>query len=168
MQSASFNPQSIPRKTGFGSHMVTLRDDSLSGPLRRLLLLADGKRNVSTLAAMLPDHDIQTALGELLGRGLIEDGQSSEATTTQQQPVSEDSTLPDKWLTASNFMADRAKESLGVMAVSIIDELQQANDNEAARQAMTKWYRAMRESRNGRSKADADRLEVVRLLERRV
>ncbi|HEX5127695.1 MAG TPA: hypothetical protein VFW00_13200 [Rhodocyclaceae bacterium] len=166
MQPSSFNPNFVPRKTGFGSHMVTLRDDSLPGPLRRLLLLADGKRNVQALAAMFVGHDIQVALGELQGRGLIEDGQNVAPTIVEQSAG--ESLLPGKWMEASNFMADRAKESLGVMAVSIIDELEQARDTEAARQAMTNWYRAMRGSRNGRSNADANRLEVVRLLEQRL
>ena len=61
-------------------------------------------------------------------------------------------------------MVSRARESLGVMALDVIGALEQANDPDAARVAMSQWYRAMRGSREGREQADVDRLKAAAMM----
>lgn len=159
MQTQVFSGNFAPRKTNLGAHIVALRDDSLPSALRRLLLLADGVRDVNRLAAMIPGRDIHAELSELERRGLIyEDGAAPQTAAAANKD------LPDEWMSATSFMMERARESLGVAAVNVIDELQQAQDPDQARQAMTSWYRAMRESRQERSAVDADRLKVTSML----
>ncbi len=151
----------VPHKTLFGARLIATPDPSLSAALRRLLLLADGHRNIGTLAMMMPDRDLQTDLGELVQRGLLETG--SQAHAAPPDDGSHDD-LPEGWETASGFMAARARESLGVKAVEVIEALEHARDPEAARHAMSQWYRAMRNSREGRLQADVDRIKAAALL----
>jgi hypothetical protein len=155
----------VPRKTTFGAHLIASHDVSLPSGLRRLLLLADGQRTVFTLMQMMPDRDVQTDLSDLVQRGLIEDGSRPMAVpAADRMDASGDPDLPEGWESASGFMATRARETLGVMAINVIDALEQANDPEAARVAMSQWYRAMRGSREGREQADVDRIKAAAIL----
>jgi hypothetical protein len=157
----------VPRKSSFGARLIANHDTSLPSGLRRLLLLADGQRSVFTLATMLPDRAVQDDLAELMQRGLLED-----ASRPLQLPLADridavaaaELDLPEGWESASDFMVSRARESLGVMAVDVIDALEHANGPEACRQAMTQWYRAIRSSREGRERADLDRIKANAIL----
>ena len=160
MLTPPLNPHFVPRKTGLGAHVVASHDCRLQTGLRQVLLLADGHRSYATLASMLPGRNVETELVELAQRGLIEDAAEGAS-------VEPDQDLSEQWMHASSFMMERAKETLGVAAVDIVEELEHAHDPEAARQATTHWYRAMRESRLPRERADADRIEVARLMSER-
>ncbi|MFT4173530.1 MAG: hypothetical protein QM639_13275 [Rhodocyclaceae bacterium] len=159
MLTPPLSPQFTPKKTGLGAHVVAIHDSRLQTGLRQILLLADGRRNFATLSTMLPGRNVEAELMELAQRGLIED--AAEAVAAPATDMSE------QWMHASSFMMDRARETLGVAAVDILEELEHAQDPGAARQAMTHWYRAMRQARASREQADADRLEVARLLSAR-
>ncbi len=157
----------VPRKTSFGARLLANRDTSLPSGLRRLLLLADGQRTVFTLSQMMPDRDVAADLQDLLKRGLLEDGSvrlSPPAADRMGAASDAEPDLPQGWESASGFMVTRARETLGVMAIDVIDALEQANDPEAARVAMSQWYKAMRSSREGREQADVDRIKAAALL----
>lgn len=160
--SEPFPDDFVPRKSSFGARLITSHDTSLPSGLRRLLLLADGQRTVFTLSAMMPDRSIQADLQDLCERGLLEDGSRLMAAPITDQADAID--LPEGWESASDFMVARARESLGVMAVDVIDALEHANGPEAARQAMSQWYRAIRSSREGREQADIDRITANALM----
>ncbi len=154
----------VPRKTGLGAHLVVTHDASLSAGLRRLLLLADGQRTIFTLCQMMPDRNAVEDLAELIERGLLEDSRlPAEAAHASADPA-EPASLPQGWDTATDFMVIQARETLGVAAVDVIEALEQANDPETARQAMSQWYRALRSSREGRAFADTARLRASALL----
>ncbi len=156
----------VPRKTGLGAHLVVTHDASLSAGLRRLLLLADGQRTIFTLCQMMPDRNAVEDLAELIERGLLEDSRlPAEAGAGHASTDSADvARLPQGWDTATDFMVVQARETLGVAAVDVIEALEQANDPETARQAMSQWYRALRSSREGRAFADTARLRASALL----
>ena len=158
--SASF----IPQKTALGSEVITQRDAGLTYTMRRVLLLADGVRTVGELVSMLPGQNVMAELNELVDRGLAEINATPHTLPSAASRVGIDSDLSDEWMTASSFMMARARESLGVMAASVISDLERVQDQEDARQAMSRWYRALRESRNGRSQADALRVQVSQML----
>jgi hypothetical protein len=150
----------IPRKSGIGARMVQAQDASLSASLRRLLLLADGRRNVFTLSQLLPDHEVANDVTELLQRGLLEDAVQSEGHVA----VTDIEHLPEGWETASDFMVMQARETLGVRALDVVSALEHANSHAAAREAMSQWYRALRGSREGRELADQARLRAAAML----
>lgn len=153
----------IPQKTALGAEILTQRDGGLSYTMRRVLLLANGTRSVAELAAMLPGQRVVAELNDLVERGLVEISSAPQAAIHGGKvPLEND--LSDEWMTASNFMMARARESLGVMAAGVINDLEQVQDQEEARQAMSRWYRALRGSRNGRSQADALRVQVSQML----
>ncbi|MEN3111063.1 hypothetical protein ACFONG_04305 [Uliginosibacterium paludis] len=154
----------VPHKTLFGARLIATPDPSLSAALRRLLLLADGHRNIGTLAMMMPERDIQPDLGELVQRGLLETSPAGAPARRIEPDEHGHEDLPEGWETASGFMAARARESLGVKAVEVIEALEHARDPEEARHAMSQWYRAMRNSREGRLQADVDRIKAAALL----
>ncbi|MGC3962688.1 MAG: hypothetical protein QM803_05000 [Rhodocyclaceae bacterium] len=161
MLTPPLNPHFVPRKTGLGAHVVAIHDGRLQTGLRQVLLLADGHRTYAALASMLPGRNVEAELVELAQRGLIDDAEEASVAGGHEQDISE------QWMHASSFMMERAKETLGVAAVDIVEEIEHAQDPEAARQATTHWYRAMRESRLPRERADADRIEVARLMSER-
>ena len=158
--SQSLAPDFVPRKSAFGARLVAGRDPSVSAAMRRLLLLADGQRTVFTLSQLMPDRDVATDLLELMLRGLIEDpellGQRLHKPRTD---------LPDGWATASSYMATRARESLGISGLDVVSALEQAASPDAAREAMSQWYRAMRNSRAGRQQADQDRIKAALMMQ---
>jgi hypothetical protein len=160
----STNTGFIPQKTALGAEIITQRDAGLTYTMRRVLLLADGVRTVGELVSMLPGQNVTAELNELVERGLAEIGTTPHAGSSHSARLAPDSDLTDEWMTASNFMMARARENLGVMAASVINDLEQVQDQEAARQAMSRWYRALRGSRNGRSQADALRVQVSQML----
>ena len=162
MENSPITHSFIARKTSLGAHTVTLRDSGLPTHLRRLLLLADGKRNLADLGSMLPGRNIAADLHELAIRGLVDDASASPGPTTLIE--GDDPKLAGNWMEASNFMMARAKESLGIMAADVIEKLESAHDAESVRQARSEWYRAMRGSRHGRDTADADRVRASMLL----
>lgn len=162
--SKPFPDDFVPRKSSFGARLIANHDTSLPSGLRRLLLLADGQRTVFTLATMMPDRSVQADLQDLCERGLLEDGSRPMAVPIADQTKAATIELPEGWETASGFMVSRARESLGVMAVDVIDALEHANGPEAARQAMSQWYRAIRSSREGREQADVDRITANALM----
>ena len=149
----------VPQKTALGAEVITQRDTGLTYTMRRVLLLADGVRTVGELVSMLPGQNVTAELNELVERGLAEINSAPQIA----QKASE-SNLSDEWMTASSFMMARARESLGVMASGVISDLERVQDQDEARQAMSRWYRALRESRNGRSQADALRVQVSEML----
>lgn len=153
-----------PRKSPFGARLIANHDSSLPSGLRRLLLLADGQRKLFTLAAMMPDRNVPADLHELLQRGLIEDASQPARPSLAERIDAAAIELPEGWESASGFMVARARESLGVMAVDVINALETANGPEAARAAMSQWYRAIRSSREGREQADQDRIKANALL----
>lgn len=163
MQQA-FPDDYVPRKSSFGARLIANHDTSLPSGLRRLLLLADGQRTVFTLATMMPDRNIQADLQDLCQRNLLEDASVPTAVPLADRIDAAEIDLPEGWESASDFMVARARESLGVMAVDVIDALEHANGPEAARAAMSQWYRAIRSSREGREQADIDRITANALM----
>jgi len=161
---ASNSQDFVPRKTALGARLIAAHDPSLPSGLRRLLLLADGLRTVFTLSQMMPDRDVSADLAELMQRGLLEDGSLCLPVPAADRHDATAPDMPEGWESASDFMVSRVRESLGVMAIDVIEALEQANDPDAARTAMSQWYRAMRNSREGRELADTARLKASALL----
>jgi len=164
MMTHAFPDTLIPRKTLFGARLLATPDPSLCAGLRRVLLLADGRRNVANLVALMPERQIQADLAELLQRGLLDIAASAANPGLQNEIAAENTDLPEGWESASGFMVARARASLGVMAVDVIDALEKAHDPDEARHAMSQWYRAMRNSREGRLQADVDRIKAAAML----
>lgn len=160
---AAFPRDFVPRKTVLGAHLIATHDAGLGAGLRRLLLLADGRRTIFTLCQMLPDLNAVEDLAELIDKGLLEDSRLPPESHSAG-PSGKDPRLPDGWDTATDFMVGQARETLGVAAVDVIEALEHANDTESARQAISQWYRALRTSREGREFADTARLRASSML----
>lgn len=156
-----FQANDIPRKTVAGARLIASPDPSLPAEQRRLLLLADGHRDIATLAGMLPTQDLAAGLDQLLQRGLIELDALTLRTLAHEKPPRQ---LPEGWQEASDFMTSRARASLGVTAVDVIEAILQAHDHDSCREAISQWYRAMRHSREGRRQADLDRVRTASML----
>ena len=163
MQATTTSLDYIPRKTTLGAELLAVRDASLTYTMRRVLLLADGIRTVGALIQMLPGQNVVAELNTLVDRGLAEVSTAEQIAASRAMPGAAAS-LSSDWMTASNFMMARARESLGVMAADVIRDLERAQDEETARQAMSHWYKALRGSRNTREQADALRVEASRLM----
>lgn len=166
--STSVSQDFVPRKTVLGARLIASHDTSLPANLRRLLLLADGQRTVFTLSQMMPDRNVMEDVVDLMQRSMLEDGRKSMEAPAGDRLEAAAATatadLPGGWESATDFMVTRARETLGVAAIDVIEALEQANDPETARQAMSQWYRALRASRDGREVADTARIKAAAML----
>jgi hypothetical protein len=68
---ASFDPRVIYARTATGSDEVLKRSLELSPPVRRLLLLIDGRRPIGALPARVRSGEMPALLEQLLAAGLV-------------------------------------------------------------------------------------------------
>ncbi len=79
------------KKTANGQAEVTARSGSLTMPMRRALIMIDGKRTVAELAPLLRPGEIDSVLAALLEKGYIE---PAAADTPPVEPASPPSISP--------------------------------------------------------------------------
>ncbi|WP_293931256.1 hypothetical protein [Iodobacter sp.] len=155
----------IYAKTAKGQQEIAERSFGLSARMRRLLILIDGAKSSSTLTALLIGLDIHPSLTELAQAGFIQDIRIIERNieTAIAEKSLEQSIVPqalspsviDPLLLeqAKNLMAESAKQFLGLMANSLITEIQACNiDN--YKQTIARWNMALRQSHKAKQQAD--------------
>ena len=155
-------------KTEFGQQEIQTRSLGLDPLVRRILVLADGKKNGGELAAFLPSADgIQAVLEELLSLGCLRaEGGSQAASPPAAKPTAESSNsgatssaasfgdipgLPpaDKRSAkdnemARNFMINSINSIMGLHSrISLITEITAAKNTHELRHAYFGWQASM-------------------------
>ncbi|MFC7419670.1 hypothetical protein ACFQNF_07225 [Iodobacter arcticus] len=156
-------------KTPLGLKEIAERSSGLLAKQRRLLILIDGIKSSSDLAALLAEFELSAKLDELVELGFIQ----LKDTALSVEPNVEISNnaikeLPTAPATeiiinpiidpifleqAKNLMIESAQHCLGIMARSIIEEIQQCNQSNY-KVVIARWNMALRQSNKARTHAD--------------
>lgn len=161
-------------KTRKGLEEMEVRRGALGPRARRLLILADGKRDSAELQRMLPDPAFAETLAELEREGYIEvvagaapqesasSAAPAPATPTRPADVPEDPAARHQM--ARNFMLNTLKTFSGPYAkLSLMERIDASRDSAELRLLLEDWMKAMNESSAARPQAAAlrARLEAV-------
>lgn len=154
-------------KTELGQQEIQTRALGLSPLVRRILLLADGKKSGIELAAFLPNaQDIHAVLGELLNMGClrVEGGHPPAAEPKPQSaraapladlvglPPAEVRSAKDNEM-ARNFMVNSINSIIGQqMRISLIIDITDAQDTEALRRVYSAWQASMADHSIGKKR----------------
>jgi hypothetical protein len=171
MPDTSDLPSAVFAKTEMGQQEIQTRSLGLSPLVRRILVLADGKKNGGELAAFLPSADgIQAVLKQLLSLGCLraEDGgqaASQRATAASVDAASEaffDSIpgLPPPEMRsakdnemARNFMVNSINSIIGQqMRISLITDIAGAKGTEGLRSVYIAWQASMADHSVGKKR----------------
>jgi hypothetical protein len=156
-------------KTTQGQKEIAERSCGLSARQRRLLILIDGIKYSSELAALLAEFELSAKLDELAELGFIQlkdtplsaepsieinDKVIKELPTAPAaEAITPPSIDPIFLEQAKNLMIESAQHCLGIMARSIIEEIQQCNQSNY-KVVIARWNMALRQSNKARTHAD--------------
>jgi hypothetical protein len=156
---------SIFTKTLLGQQEIQSRSLGLSGLVRRILVLIDGKRNGSELGGFVLGHDITAIIRELLSHGCIDAASAppsqaqpeaitpkvpkSEGTTFSSLPAPETRTAKDLEM-ARNFMTNSVNNMFGQHTrLTLIEAIFKCNSTVALREVYPAWVETMSSSAIG-------------------
>ncbi|MEJ2793449.1 hypothetical protein WAE56_08535 [Iodobacter sp. LRB] len=159
-------------KTPRGQKEIAERSSGLPARQRRLLILIDGTKSSSELAVLLAEFELSARLEELLGLGFIQlkDPAPPEKLNIKPAevpvakataPVATLAPAPGNTLSidpllleqAKKLMVESAGHCLGIMARSLIEEIQQCNESNC-KVVIARWNMALRQSSKARTHAD--------------
>ena len=136
-------------KTPKGIEEVEKRAHGLPHRARRVLIMADGKRDAAGLANMFPSEDIPTILDDLLAKGFLSPLEVAPPRTSMPRPVDD----AERFEMAKNFMSNTVSAFLGVMGSSLLDKLEGCADFAELRALYPNWREAIQLSGDGRKQA---------------
>jgi hypothetical protein len=153
-------------KTEIGQQEIQTRALGLSPLVRRILVLADGKKKGDELAAFLPSADgIQAVLRQLLSLGCLraEDGgqaANQRATAASESFFTDVPGLPPPELRsakdnemARNFMVNSINSIIGQqMRISLITDITGAKGTEGLRSVYIAWQASMADHSMGKKR----------------
>jgi hypothetical protein len=156
-------------KTPQGLKEIAERSCGLSARQRRLLILIDGIKSSSDLAALLAEFELSAKLDELAELGFIQlkdtplsveprieinDKVIKEPPTAAAiEAIINPSIDPILLEQAKKLMIESAQHCLGIMARSLIEEIQQCNQTNC-KVVIARWNMALRQSNKARTHAD--------------
>jgi hypothetical protein len=149
-------------KTPRGQQEIAERTAGLTSRQRRLLILIDGCKSSSELAELLADFELVAKLEELSSLGLIQlKDQAIAAPVTPPPATATAAASPNNLLSidplllgqAKTLMIESAQHCLGLMARSLIEEIQQCNESNC-KVVIARWNMALRQSSKARTHAD--------------
>lgn len=142
-------------KTPKGIEEVNQRCHGLGQKERRLLILIDGKRDLSSLGAMLPGHDVETLFLALADGGFIvplkpapEEPARASQPARSAVPAPEDDA--QRYDMARNFMLNTLNAFVGIGCSSLIQRIEAAADLDRLRPFFGEWRDAIGLSGDGR------------------
>lgn len=149
--SALFDPAYA--KTAKGRGEVERRSLGLNARQRSVLIMVDGRKPRSALAAMLPAGTVDAVLDALLALDLIE-----PAHTHTHVPVAAPAPVVATEAAArlarvKAQMVDTAQTYLGLMAAEVVRRIDRAGDAEALLGVIGHWHMALQASKHGRDMA---------------
>ncbi len=152
-------------KTTQGQKEIAERSSGLLAKQRRLLILIDGIKSSSELAALLAEFELSAKLNELAELGFIQLKDSPLSVEISDKVIKELPKAPAAEATitpsidpifleqAKNLMVESAQHCLGIMARSLIEEIQQCNQSNY-KVVIARWNMALRQSNKARTHAD--------------
>lgn len=131
----------------------------LSARQRRVLILLDGQKTLSSIAEVVPMNELEEVLPLLVRDNFVQVKDSAMRSPEQ----SEDTPLParakalldtGKLQEIKNFMISSAQTCLGLLAADLVQRIEKARDEVQLQSLVGQWHMALRESRQGPNVAD--------------
>lgn len=143
-------------KTEKAVEELSLRNHGLRPKARQILVLLDGKRALSALAALISTADLHPLLIELKTSGFISEQPAAISPATPAPRTETEANIaldPVRLTRAKAYLIEISQQHLGLLASKLQREIAEANDNASLRNALAHWNMALRESRSGASVA---------------
>ncbi len=165
--------QLIYCKTPLGQKAITSRSMPLLALERRVLILIDGERTVAELYQLLSQKNIFESIASLKEKGLIRCIAGEDPPVPTPPPpvphfISASASmisLADADLSAvKSLMISSSRQGLGLMAVRLVQDIEEINDAQTLKATMARWNMALRESRSAAAQADQLLQEAKALL----
>lgn len=120
---------------------------------RRTLILIDGQRSATELAALLGIKEVEDVLDPLVQAGLI---RSNKTPTSVVQAARVSLAIDAEPLaSAKALMQESTNQHLGVLGASLRDQISSARSREELVSVCARWHMEIRASKRGRDQADA-------------
>lgn len=150
-------------KTPTGVEEVQKRTHGLGPRIRQMLIMVDGKRDVSALMAIFPPDMVPAMLAQLTEGGFVRQVQQVQATTSYARavaaslpmvtPVSVPAVLggaeEDPFALGQMFMINLAKRILGIAGDPIIARLRATHDVDSLRGLYLEWRSTIKQAPDG-------------------
>lgn len=142
-------------KTAMGQQEVKQRGAGLTARQRAALIMLDGQRDASVLAALMPAEQIAAVLAALIALDLIasapaDDPELVAAPAPESAPRAPES---GKLAAIKAELIGSAELYLGVMAAEIVARVRQAGDDAQLLRVLGHWNMAMQDSKHGKDAA---------------
>jgi hypothetical protein len=136
-------------KSPKGIEEMNSRCHGLPQRARRLLIMVDGKRTMTAIAALFPDEDVKPLLDGLLADGFVAPlpvaAPATQASKTEA-PIDD----AKRFDMARNFMMNTVNAFVGIAGSSLITRLERATGLEELRPHYEGWREAILLSNDGR------------------
>lgn len=133
-------------KTAMGQREIQHRGAGLTARQRAALIMLDGQRDATVLAAVMPADQLAPVLTALLSLGLI----AAEAANV---PVAVPLVESGKLANIKAELIGAAETYLGVMGADVVARVRQAGDDAQLLRVLGHWYMAMQDSKHGKEAA---------------
>jgi len=163
-------------KTDKGRAEITQRSNGLDRRQRSLLIMLDGHKSNTTLAALLPGEPVETMLQALLALALV----TPVALATAVRPAPSAALATDTAHSAPTAPAIRidaqcldevkamliesARNCLGLLAADVVRQVESADDGDQLLRCIGHWHMAMQASKRGKDVAHAQLEHIKRSL----
>lgn len=137
-------------KSPKGLEEMTSRSHGLPQRARRLLIMVDGKRSMSAIAALFPGEDVRPLLDGLIADGFVAPlpvaAPASPTAARAEAPIDD----AKRFDMARNFMMNTVNAFVGIAGSSLITRLERAAGLEELRPHYEGWREAILLSADGR------------------
>lgn len=156
-------------KTPKGIEEMTARTHGVPLRVRRVLIMADGKRGRDDFAAMFPGEDIDAVLEGLLADGFLTPlapSPAPAAPTAKQAPPPAAPPVDDanRFDMARNFMMNTVNTFVGISGSSLIMRIESCPSLEELRPLFEPWRQAIKLTADGRKRLDELESRLAALL----
>jgi len=166
-------------KTDKGRAEIAQRSNGLDRRQRSLLIMLDGHKSNTTLAALLPGEPVETMLHALLALALVTPVALATAVRPAQPAASaalatdtahSAPTAPAMRIDAQRLdevkamLIESARNCLGLLAADVVRQVESADDGDQLLRCIGHWHMAMQASKRGKDVAHAQLEHIKRSL----
>lgn len=141
-------------KTAKGHEEITQRRYGLNTRQRRVLIIMDGTKAVSSIREVIPGDGLDEIISELAKQGFIALASAGErnAVARFEKAVAHEPVRPqdvEKIRQVKDFMTTTATTYLGLLSADVIHRIERAKGAAQLMTVVGHWHMALRESKQG-------------------
>jgi hypothetical protein len=152
-------------KTPKGIAEMNERGQGLSPRERRILIMADGKRDADEITAMFPNDEVNLLFANLLEKGYltplhVQPAPKDAASAAIAPPVDD----AQRFLMAKNLMSNTVRMMLGSMGSGLLNRIEKCSNLDELRLIFQAWREAILMTKEGRKQGAELESRVAALL----